>query len=227
MMASNTTSQASDLTEQVMQLQIEHLSLEEHAAAENHIGAPARAPEPPFRFLDLPAELRLMVYETIELNTHYDRASICHIFIGPLDTDCEGDPRVNERGGRLELCRSQFDVDTSILAACRQIKAEAQPIFDEKFKEIMSKPVRFHLVPLAAAQLVSVFTTLHDCFAAKIDPPTYWDDGAGIPVLRACPGDAEYHVLARKCLMSKLTPAEAVNLVLEFFLDYFLAVSIA
>jgi hypothetical protein len=64
----------------------------------------------PFRFLDLPAELRLMVYERIPIAVKYDYAEPYHFF------------------GPLMIVRPFFE--RTILECCHQIYDEAKPIID-------------------------------------------------------------------------------------------------
>lgn len=104
----------------------------------------------PFGFLTLPAELRLMIYERINPTIQH------HTLNKPITP---GDHKHTSRS-KLVLC-------TAILATCRQIKSEAQPIFDKKFPRLHSQPVRFHVDLASALDLVYKTSPLVACFGVK------------------------------------------------------------
>ncbi|KAF2028982.1 hypothetical protein EK21DRAFT_33735, partial [Setomelanomma holmii] len=92
-----------------------------------------------FRFLDLPPELRCMIYEHIEIAT-------CR------HTIREEDARFLHSDGRwvasdvadttITLVRKSLE--TSILATCRIINREATTILDRKLRRLEMQPVRFY-----------------------------------------------------------------------------------
>ncbi|KAI4708665.1 hypothetical protein J4E89_006721 [Alternaria sp. Ai002NY15] len=95
---------------------------------------------PPFRFLDLPAELRCMVYEAIDVATRKEKYKptkeydIPHVRIKRDDGSSKGN-------GKLVLYRRVLPV--SILATCRLVNQEAGPIIAQKLQQMVKEPVRF------------------------------------------------------------------------------------
>ncbi|KAF2870092.1 hypothetical protein BDV95DRAFT_595655 [Massariosphaeria phaeospora] len=89
---------------------------------------PSRALAAPkvFRFLDLPSEIRLMIYERLPVVTRHVR----------IDTDHRDGPDLPVSAYILVI-RS---VPTSILRTCHQIYAEASEIITSKIKEIFATP---------------------------------------------------------------------------------------
>ncbi|KAH7378503.1 hypothetical protein DE146DRAFT_585954, partial [Phaeosphaeria sp. MPI-PUGE-AT-0046c] len=100
-----------------------------------------------FRFLDLLPELRVMVYERINIMIRH------HILKKPISP-----------GESKHTSRSRLVVCICILATCRQINYEAQQIFAEKFDSIRSQPVRFYVDVASALDLVSRKSPLIACF---------------------------------------------------------------
>jgi hypothetical protein len=99
----------------------------------------------PFRFLDLPPELRLMMYENISMSIHY------YVFGGPgiwaANPPCT-----------ISLIRRTLQV--SILTSSKSIYAEAQTIFDTKFRELERTPIRvlMNYVDLCVADHIRSYT---------------------------------------------------------------------
>lgn len=147
MNTNSTTIDAFVSREKALQSDMDRLSLNTHAATNDNTEAPACPSAHPFRFLDLPTELRLIVYEAIDVETHHDTAVV----------------RPYRAEEAFEIGRSYLTLATSLLATCRQIKSEAQPIFDKKLEQIKDQPVRFHMGALAAGQFVDQFSPLSAC----------------------------------------------------------------
>lgn len=83
----------------------------------------------PFRFLDLPKELRLMVYERLPRSIRPKTFNFeAEYYRDPVPTDM------------TVICRN---IDTSILATCKQIHYEAKGIFRRVVTDfILSSPIR-------------------------------------------------------------------------------------
>ncbi|KAI4618494.1 hypothetical protein J4E80_005095 [Alternaria sp. BMP 0032] len=106
----------------------------------------------PFRFLDLPAELRCMVYEAIDVATRKEKYN-------PSIIRRKQDDAVSRRSGKLVMYRRILPM--SILATCRLVNREAAPIITRKAHMILKEPVRFYMnwTPEEATQHV-----LYGCF---------------------------------------------------------------
>ncbi|KAF2657408.1 hypothetical protein K491DRAFT_654776, partial [Lophiostoma macrostomum CBS 122681] len=99
------------------------------------------SPPQPFRFLDLPPELRLMVYERIAIKTSY------HVVKNGIFT--QDVPRAlaahHEAGNPRPAPMSTLvvrSIDVCILATCREIQTEAFPILQPLLQEVAGDPVR-------------------------------------------------------------------------------------
>jgi hypothetical protein len=92
-----------------------------------------------FRFLDLPKELRLMVYERITPATH--RSVVKHQSVTKLDpaTANRNDGAKGSEPSMMVICKT---LDVALLATCSQIYHEARPFLAPKLQELMVEPVR-------------------------------------------------------------------------------------
>jgi hypothetical protein len=89
-----------------------------------------------FRFLDLPAELRLMIYEQIDFTTTLRE-------LGAEASALESGASIPTTASKIHLSRKALDC--SILAASRQVYQEAASVFAAKLQQLAKNPVRFRL----------------------------------------------------------------------------------
>lgn len=87
----------------------------------------------PLRFLDLPSELRLMIYERLPI-------IITHRRIKPPDVDSHGP------GADVDVAHRVLP-GVILLATCRTIRAEAKDIINTKLDRIRAEPIRILAAP--------------------------------------------------------------------------------
>jgi hypothetical protein len=93
--------------------------------------------EQPFRFLDLPTELRLMVYEYLPIKLTHHKIKVrqpSRLYNGTLMDDGDEDPESS-----LEVIRKTIP-GLAILASCRRIASEAGRILYPKLRVIRDSP---------------------------------------------------------------------------------------
>jgi hypothetical protein len=90
-------------------------------------------PAQPFRFLDLPTELRLMVYEFLPVRTHH------HTFKYPV-TD-PNEPPIGDVESDVTLVEKTIDV--RIPATCQLVNVEATPILNARLDRLREEPWHF------------------------------------------------------------------------------------
>ncbi|KAH5577792.1 hypothetical protein HBI26_135410 [Parastagonospora nodorum] len=105
-----------------------------------------------FRFMDLPAELRLMVYEFIPVTTRH-----CTVYGKPPDAKSP-----------TQVVLVTKSLSSSILLASHAIYNEASPVFAVKLETLRTEPTRF----LLHAGAVFFFTELLDILAC-VGPTKY------------------------------------------------------
>jgi hypothetical protein len=87
-----------------------------------------------FRLLDLPAELRLLVYKNISTTTH----RISHTYI-------DRNPEEEHEAADFTIILTYETLSTTILATCRQIQIEAKAVFDARLQVLEQDPPRVSL----------------------------------------------------------------------------------
>jgi hypothetical protein len=102
-------------------------------------------PIQPFRFLDLPADLRCMMYEEIEVAT-------CKQGLEQSETKDDQRHVDPKQGVSMTLLRATLPM--SLLATCRLIRQEATPVLTRKVKELVEEPVRLSIDWSSAATIV-------------------------------------------------------------------------
>jgi hypothetical protein len=100
--------------------------------------------ESPFRFLDLPKELRLMVYEFLPIKTtHYDIQDLACVRYQTGDKTYTWSAPSRYWSTSINLVIKPLPA--SILATCKPIYEEAQPIHAKKLDDIFARPARLIL----------------------------------------------------------------------------------
>jgi hypothetical protein len=102
-------------------------------------------PPAPFRFLDLPAELRIMVYERLSPVTRH------HSFSHPVADQDEERPKVRDSKVTLVV----ESVPTAILATCKLLHGEAKPYLKRIPERLQTEPMRLMIDTASFAPLFS------------------------------------------------------------------------
>ncbi|KAI4928773.1 hypothetical protein J4E85_005394 [Alternaria conjuncta] len=115
----------------------------------------------PFRFLDLPAELRCMVYEAIDVATRKEKYNPTRKYELPYVRMNRHDDSSNGNG-KLVLYRRVLPM--SILATCRFVNQEASSIIAQKLQKMVKEPVRFRIDWTTGNWIQD---NLHDCLTTS------------------------------------------------------------
>ncbi|KAF2128439.1 hypothetical protein P153DRAFT_318255, partial [Dothidotthia symphoricarpi CBS 119687] len=121
-------------------------------------GIARNTPAKPFRFLDLPPELRCMVYDCIHITTTK------HVL---TKTDAELPPNIwpkSEGRASLPITLIRKSIPAAILATCRLINQEATPLLAPRLEELQREPLRFFVDFAAATALTHMDSPLRACF---------------------------------------------------------------
>jgi len=112
--------------------------------------------EPSFQFLDLPTELRCIVYEQLEITTkHYT-----------LDTT--GTTNTPDQPSTITLVCKRLPVQ--ILATSKLINTEAMQIFRPKMRQLKAQPMRFLFKAEPTSPLRVFSRSLSRCLGYRFRP---------------------------------------------------------
>ncbi len=117
----------------------------------------------PFRFLDLPQELRCEVYNNIEFPTTWHTLDRTQALFRGRDWPVPPTAQVYE--SRVTLIRPHTPLE--ILMTCHLINEEARPILKRKMEYHKSQPIRYLVDYSAARALVSVSSVLRSCLGLE------------------------------------------------------------
>ncbi|KAF2028983.1 hypothetical protein EK21DRAFT_90201 [Setomelanomma holmii] len=119
-----------------------------------------------FRFLDLPAEIRCMIYERISIDTKH------HIL-----TKAESDiahptwPNSGKTADASSITLLRKSLSVAILRTCRRIWQEATPVLSRILAALALQPIHFLVDYSALRALVTVGSPLLHCFGSV---PPLW-----------------------------------------------------
>jgi len=122
-----------------------------------------------FPLMDLPPELRCMVYEQVVYETKSHALNRNEVDLRKTSWP----PNPSSASSSIHLIRHCLPV--ALLRTCRLIHAEATPIFQQKFSDLQKKPLRFQVDYAAMIALTAPSGPLARAFstgAAHSTPPT-------------------------------------------------------
>ncbi|KAF2254010.1 hypothetical protein BU26DRAFT_233883 [Trematosphaeria pertusa] len=91
-------------------------------------------PSQPFRFLDLPTELRFMVYEQIPINIQHTVLELSRLLRRRQHPESTREPTVT---------LVSYSASLPLLQTCRTIQSEATPFLERKVEALGEEPIRF------------------------------------------------------------------------------------
>lgn len=113
----------------------------------------AEMPEPSFRFLNLPLELRCMIYEQLEMTTKHF----------PLDSTDAAD-----QSSTITLVCEKLPVH--ILATSKLVNTEAMKSFWPRMQQLKAQPMRFFIKAKPMDPLIVLSRSLSRCFRYGFQP---------------------------------------------------------
>jgi hypothetical protein len=144
--------------------------------------------EQPFRFLDLPTELRCCVYESIEFPTTRHVLDRTEDLIN--ERGCEYSTTaghvldITEADSRATLIRPHALLE--ILVTCHLVNEEARPILKRKMEYCRFQPVRYLVDYSAAWALVGPSSALRGCFGGADGDSSIWENRVVKDFLQIC-----------------------------------------
>ena len=139
----------------------------------------------PFRFLDLPAELRCRVYEYIEFSSTWHTLDRAQALINTKDWPIP--PRAQVYDSRVTLIQPYTPLAIDILVTCHLINKEARPILKRKVEHCRAQPVRYLVDYSAAWAIVKGSRALGSCLGvADRDPFIRRENRAVRSFLQTC-----------------------------------------
>ncbi|KAI4935711.1 uncharacterized protein J4E92_003002 [Alternaria infectoria] len=157
----------------------------------------------PFRFLDLPAELRCMVYEATDIATRKEKYKPTTRY-KPPNVYIKQDDGSSQGNGKLVMYRRALPM--SILVTCRLVNKEAAPIIAQKLKTMVREPVRFRMDWTAANRIQN-----HLNICLNTSP-----EGA-LPVIRSSDPRSQFFYTCSSYLaeIARLRPADTASAEVE------------
>jgi hypothetical protein len=122
----------------------------------------------PFRFLDLPAELRCMVYEELDVVTRRHTLSDSDV------RQAHQEDVYEEHDLSITLTRNSLPV--AVLRVCKQVQSEVASFLAPKLRQLEMKPLRFHSNYVGAAVLTRYVWPLARCFNTSFTTTDYISD---------------------------------------------------
>jgi len=158
----------------------------------------ASTKDKPFRFLDLPAELRYMVYEEIEISS-------CHYRLNDPTFKPEPEEQTTQASYMTLVVKS---LPVALLATCRLIHNEATPFLAPKLKTLRDEPSHFIIDSTSFHSFVNNYrgigTVLEKYEYDEIEETWFGPDAGKDPdtwIPRhfdiGCPCDSRFHVFSR------------------------------
>jgi hypothetical protein len=136
----------------------------------------------PFRFMDLPPELRCMVYERIDVLTTWHTLDRIDAHAEKSEWPVPPKAQINE--SRIALIIPHTPLD--ILMVCRLTNLEARPFLERKMGYCKAQPTRFLVDYSAACALLRPCSTFNSCLGIEGRGPEGCRSGYAKDFLQLC-----------------------------------------